>query len=224
MNLREIAREFGISALVDVMLDRVRKGAGDIASGAAKKIKDKLTDEKRAELLAFLRELEGYEKVDPPVASKNLLRRQRDRQQGKELSYKKGVKYQAGSEDEFVTLLTKLFIALSDEEELESRIATFLWLGNMDDEEFDATLEFLKHDVVLQYGRKIPHVIREMLLEFKKLSEEFGLNKSLRKIDATVGGRMEKINDGLEKRWWVRSSKKKSWLPSIFSFLKRRRA
>lgn len=224
MNFKEIGREFGISVIVDVILDKMRKGVGMIAADTAEKIKKKLTDEKRAELLSFLRELAAYGE-NGKKASETLLRRQRDRQERKALAYDPRKKYLPGSEDEFVTLLTKLFIALSDDErELESRIATFIWLGEMEDLEFDAKLEFLKHDVVLQYGRRIPHVIREMWLEFKDLSKEFGLEKSLRKVDASVGGKMQQINDGLEKHWWVRSSHKKTGLPGIFGFLRRKRS
>jgi len=189
MDLKGIAREFGVAVLVDIVFNKMRGRVS--AEDMAEKIKKKLTDEKRAELLAFLRKLEGYEKVDPPVAARNLLRRQRDRQQGKELSYKPGVRYQSGSEDEYVTLLTKLFIALSDDEqEFESRIETFLWLGNMDDEEFDATLEFLKHDVVLKYGRKIPYAIQDMLCEFNKFLNESGLGESLCKADKQLAGKL----------------------------------
>lgn len=200
MNLKEIAREFGISAIVEVLFDKVRKGAGMIAADATEKIKNKLTDEKRAELLAFLRELAGYSE-DGRVASDNLLRRQRERQEGKKLSYNLGKKYPAGSEDEFVTLLTKLFIALSDDErEIESRTATFIWLGNMKDEEFDAKLEFLKHDVVLQYGRRIPYIISEMYKEFKSLSDDFGIGKSLCEADKNLAGKLRDFRSFLNSK------------------------
>lgn len=204
----EIAREIGIAIISSVGVDVLfHKMKGEAADAVVKTIKKKLNDESRAEMLTFICELAGH---DEPQASENLLRRQRERQNEAEISYKPGVKYPPGSEDEFVTLLTKLYIALSDDErEKESRIEMFARLGNMSDEDFDATLKFLDHDIAMQYIRKGLYILGLTVKEVMDLLKELGANEAIRKADSFIGGEMKKINDNLESNWWVRSSHKK---------------
>ena len=69
--MKKITRQFVIAAIVNILLNKIRKVATTDTEG---KMQGKLplTDEKRAKLLVFLSELEGYEQVDPLVAPKNL--------------------------------------------------------------------------------------------------------------------------------------------------------
>jgi len=70
--MKKITRQFVIAAIVNILLNKIRKVATTDTEG---KMQEKLTltDEKRAKLRALLRELEEYEQVDPLVAPKNLM-------------------------------------------------------------------------------------------------------------------------------------------------------
>lgn len=200
--LTELIKEIGVAFGMDVLFDKIRKEGAPVI---ADKMKKKITDERRAEMLTFIRELAARD----PFASETLLRRQRDRQEEKEISYLPGKKYLAGSEDMYVTLLTKLHAALDDSnDEKESRFEMFKWLGRMNDQEFDATLEFLNHDIVMQYIRKAAQIAGMAIPEIKRLMEELKVKEVLHKLDSGVGGVLGKINDNLEGRWWIRSKYK----------------
>lgn len=196
--LLELLKEIGVAFGMDVLFDKLKKEGAPVV---VDKMKKKITDEHRAEMLTFIRELAARD----PLASETLLRRHRDRQEEKEISYLPGKRYLAGSEDTYVTLLTKLHTALSDSDgEKESRFEMFKWLGRMNDQEFDATLEFLNHDVVMQYIRKTAQIAGMAIPEIKRLIEKFEVKESLRKVDSGVGSVLEKLNDNLERRWWIR--------------------
>ena len=70
--MKKIIRGVIISATVNILFNEIRKMA---SADTTEKMQGKLllTDEKRAKLLVFLSELEGYEQVDPLVAPKNLM-------------------------------------------------------------------------------------------------------------------------------------------------------
>lgn len=209
--LLELLKEIGVAFGMDVLFDKLKKEGAPIV---VDKVKKKISDEHRAEMLTFIRELAARD----PLASETLLRRHRDRQEEKEISYLPEKRYLAGSEDMYVTLLTKLHTALGDSGgEKESRFEMFKWLGRVSDQEFDATLEFLHHDVVLQYIRKAAQIAGMAIPEIKRLMEKFKVKESLCKIDSGVGEKLKKINHNLEGRWWIRKAevetdgKKRHW-------------
>jgi len=195
--IAEIAKEVGIALGMDVIFDKFKKEGVAVA---ADKIKKKLTDEHRAELLAFIRKIAAYD----TLASEALLRRQRDRQQELPKPYRTTDKYPPCSEDLYVTLLAKLYMALGDSaEEEEARIEVFCWLGRMNDKDFDSTLEFLHHDVVMQYIHKIKGVAN-MLPEIKDFLNYLKNNQEIREADTYLGTKLSNFNDRLEKKWWIR--------------------
>jgi len=170
INVKEVVKEFGIAAFVATVLDMFKDGIkekGKEAINAGMKLATKkLTEEYRGELLAFiLKDVAEYFE-EGKTAAENFMKRQAIRQTEGEKSYSTTMpkeRYQPGDEDKMVGLLTKLFKALDGtsektpeaaEKELQLRLTTFVALGNMSDEQFDTTLEFLSHDVLVQWLKK----------------------------------------------------------------------
>ncbi|MEK7146665.1 MAG: hypothetical protein AAB772_00225 [Patescibacteria group bacterium] len=148
----EVFKEVGIALGLDILMKELsKKGARE----GSRIIVKKLTDEHRAEVLVFIvRELAQADQI----AADNLLRRQKMRQ------FCEG-KYQPGDEDKYVTLLAKLYLTLDGtdgsgkekadgQKERDSRLQIFRWLGGISDPDFDAALEFLNHDVFIQWLKK----------------------------------------------------------------------
>lgn len=121
-------------------------------------------DEARGEMIAFISSLPD------DYASVNLHRRHLDRMKCKNKTYpnkdvNRNEKYLIGSEDLFSDVLTKLFVAMNGSEkstqdeanlEKEMREEIFINLGNMNDEEFDSSLEMLyQRPAIVNYIRKM---------------------------------------------------------------------
>ncbi len=146
----EILKEIVVTGVIAGGLDALRNGAKKTGDVVVDKIISKM-EERRGEMLAFIR---GLAQRDSQ-SSKNLLERQRVRQFCQPRSYGEDKKpYVPGDEDHFVTLLTKLYIALDEPHEKKIRTEVFVWLGRLSDEDFDATIEFLHHDVFIQWLKR----------------------------------------------------------------------
>ena len=197
----EIVKEIGVATGVNVVMEKMKAKVGE---HAAEEVKKKLTDEHRAELLAYLGELGAYNEV----ASKNLLRRQAERNAQVPRSYGGHEKYKPGDEDRYVTLLTKLYLALNDEHEKNARMETFGWLGEMSDEEFDAALELLNHDVILQYAQKGWWIIQLAWGKFYCADPDnlgvwqkrYIIQENFRKADRKTAGILWKLDKWLDKK------------------------
>jgi len=147
LNPLELLKEIGVVAVFDAVKERLKTEAGrEVVGQVLEKVKKSL-EESRAELMAFVIKLG----VEEPTASKNLKQRQEDRQLLRPRNYGKYEPYKYGDETKYVNLLTKLYKALDEPEEEEERKEVFKFLGHMPDEEFDTFLEFLNHDIVIQW-------------------------------------------------------------------------
>lgn len=169
--LGEILKEIIVSGLVAGGLDAVKNGLKKTGEKAGEKVAEKIIskmDERRGEMLAFIR---GLVKRDP-IASDNLLRRQRERQFCLPRSYGNKERYVPGDEDHFVTLLTKLYIALDEPHEKTIRTEIFVWLGSLSDEDFDATIEFLHHDVFIQWFKRSWGWIKQIGVKYQTADHE----------------------------------------------------
>lgn len=190
----EIVKEIGVATGVNVVMEKMKAKMGD---QVAEEVKKKLTDEHRAELLAYLCGLEAYSKK----ASKSFLRRQAERQVLAPRSYGDHDKYKPGDEDRYITLLTKLYLALDDEHEKNARIQTFKWLGEMSDEEFDAVLEVLHHDVILQYFKKAWWIVQLAW-------EKFRANQTINKCGIEAVSELTDLNTWLNNQWWTKGTRR----------------
>lgn len=170
-NLGEIFKEVVIAGVIAGLVDGFKVGARKEGEIVAEKIVKKF-EEHRAEMFAFLRSLAAKDEE----ASKKLFERQRIRKLCQNKSYS-DEKYKPGDEDLYVELLTKLFMALNEPSEQNTRREIFKWLGHLSDEDFDLTLEFLRHDVFVQW-------IRRFWGGFKAVSNEF--YSALKKIKAKL--------------------------------------
>lgn len=190
----EIVKEIGVATGVNVVMEKMKTKVGE---HVAEEVRKKLTDEHRAELLAYLGELDAYNKK----ASKNLLRRQAERNAQAPRSYGNHEKYKPGDEDRYVTLLTKLYLALDDEHEKNARMQTFEWLGEMGDEEFDAVLELLNHDVILQYTQKGWRIVK---LAWEKLRA----NQTVNECNSAAVNELTNLNQWLNGQWWTNGTRR----------------
>lgn len=196
----EIAKEVGIALGLDIMFKKFYEKGADKASEAVIK---KITEEHRAELLSFIRHLGvQYDKE----SSENLLRRQRLRQTCSPIPYNPTLRYQHGSEDSYVNLLTKLYIALNDsDKERNDRIEIFKWLGRLNEQDFDATLEFLNHDAFIQWMKRSWGWIKEA---FRILYSMDPASPGLyQKIDVKIEPEIKSINNDLES--WLNKRRTK---------------
>ncbi|MEK7520018.1 MAG: hypothetical protein AAB581_02120 [Patescibacteria group bacterium] len=165
MKIPEFIRELGGALGLDILFKGLTRESARVV---IEELKKKVTDEHRAELLVYIRGLIGYgpEGIN---ASAALLRRQQMRKEQRERAYAPHAKYESWSEDEFVTLLSKLYLFLSDTvQERESRREVFLWLGNVGDQEFDAFIQTLHHEKILQLIKKYWHELKKAWEEFWK--------------------------------------------------------
>lgn len=141
---KEIGKEIVISGIMAGLIDFFRDVFGKkIPQGIEKKFV-----ESRDEMLTFIQGL------DDRLASKNLLERWKKRQLCKPRSYGEKEKYKYGDEIDFAERLTKLYKSLDEPQERWQRVEMFKWFGRMNDEEFDLFIEFLNHDVVIQWLKK----------------------------------------------------------------------
>lgn len=162
---KEVAKEFTIAGFMAIIIEIVKGGLKDVLQ---KKI-EKSFKESRGEFFAWLPSLARENKK----AFENLRRRQciRQKPDGKR-TYPPYTLYGPGSEDLMVQLLTGLFIAMGEKNELESRKNIFIYLGMLSDEEFDQALEFLNHDVLTQWFNKLKLWVKEVGQEIKELDKK----------------------------------------------------
>lgn len=153
INLFEILKETAISLGVHTAL---QKAAGGAVAEGGKLIIKKVTDEHRAELLAYIRN-GGYT---------NIWRRYEAT-----LSEKGGA---PGDENRFVNLLSKPIMALSD---MPDELRKFFDnLEKMTDNEFKEALYFLENDTVTQIAKKIWNKIDDGLKQLAPAINEFAEN------------------------------------------------
>ncbi len=201
----EILKEIAIAVGFDVAFKKFAEKEG---VALAQFVEKKLTDEHRAELLAFIRELATYDKE----ASDKLLDRQRQRQYCARKTYPDAhgnyATYAPGEEDRLVTLLTKLYMALADNhEERSSRIEVFTWLGHMEDREFDAALEFLHHDVIFQWFQKARQIVVMAWPQFYSrdprnpgLWQKTHASENIKEADRKIAGALNTFNAWLDRK------------------------
>lgn len=189
-NLGEIFKEVVIAGVIAGLVDGFKVGARKEGEIVAEKIVKKF-EEHRAEMLAFLRGLAASDKE----ASEKLFERQRIRSLCQKKFYSEE-RYKPGDEDLYVELLTKLYMALNEPSEKEIRVEVFKWLGHLSDEDFDLTIEFLKHDVFIQW-------LRRFWGGFKTISKEFysalkKIKDKLYSTDPQVPGLYQKVYPEVE--------------------------
>lgn len=137
MNILEILRETAISLGVHTAL---QKTAADATVEGGKKIIQKIMDNDRAVLLTIIRT--GIANSGPfPVMWERY---------EKTLQENGGM---PGEENRWVTLLSRLVVALKKEPEKLKKV--FLDLENINDNQFKEVLYFLEHDPVQQIFKKI---------------------------------------------------------------------
>lgn len=194
----ELAVAVGAALGVESFFHSIKKEG---ATAVVTAVKKKLTDEGRAELLAFLMvDLANYDET----ASRNILRRLEECNKKPE------------GDNKIVTLLGKLYISLSDtEQEKATRLESFRILGDMEDEKFYNALEALNHDIVMRFIKRLPEVTDKFIKEFTEILEKLGVFKALHKTDEFVGNKLEKVNNDIEKRLWVQLARKKSLARSL---------
>ena len=189
LNFTEILKEMGIAGVMVGIMDAIKEALKDGAKKAGEVATDKILkkfEERRDEMLAFIR---GLSAIDP-YASATLLRRHEERNFCQKRSYSDEC-YKPGDENEFVELLTKLYVALDEPDERNIRIQVFKWLGNIPDKEFDARLEFLKHDVVLQWLKKFLGYAKQAINKFYSTNvENLGLYQELDRKAAQLAQRI----------------------------------
>lgn len=198
-NIGEVLKEVGITGLMiaifDALKNTVKDGAKEAGDVLKKKITEELIEEKRGEMLGFLRSLAANDLK----ASKTLLDRQVARQGCEPRNYKdkNGINqpYLPGDENTFVKLLTKLYMALDEPDEQNTRVQVFVWLGNLEDEEFDSRLEFLNHDVVLQYAKLL-------LAKARVLIDQFSSSSVYKQIDQKAAGLATIIDEKVQNPSW----------------------
>lgn len=146
-----IARESLIAILAAIGVDRVK-------NRKPTRVLPKTSEAYKAELLGFIKNLENTS----PKASKNFLERYERRKKWQEHGY------EPGDASEFVELLAQLFRHLEDAPKEREKL--FVWLGGMDDQEFDVLLTFLKHDKFSDWLKNSWRWARVNAREFHKLA------------------------------------------------------
>lgn len=200
----EITVAIGAALGVESFVHSLKKEG---ATAVVTAVKKKLTDEGRAELLAFLMvDLANYDER----ASKNILRRLAECNAKPE------------GDNKIVTLLGKLYISLSDtEREKATRLQSFRILGRMKDKRFYNALEALNHDYVMRLIKRLPDITEEVFNGFVSTLTKLGIFTALQATDAFAAGKLKELNDNLEKHWWVRLSNKKGirWSLALMALL-----
>lgn len=127
----------------------------------------------RHELLPKIKGLEA----EDSEASKNLLNWWTKRQKlGVWMdAEKKSHRYKHGDEAKFEKNMTDLTMYLNQDENVQKQV--LIWLGNMEEYEFNIILELLEFDTFLQWFKKSWHFAKDAIGK--------GLD-SLRKLDASV--------------------------------------
>jgi hypothetical protein len=155
LSLIEILKEIGIAGLMASIMDAakgaVKDGVKKAGDAVFTKISKEMEEEYRVRLLTFIRELA----IIDPWASAQFIRRHEDRQFCRPRTYGNHKSYVSNDENKYVMLLSKLYIGLDEPEEQNARVQIFKWLGNIPDEEFDSRIEFLNHDMVIQYATRL---------------------------------------------------------------------
>jgi len=146
----KVARESLIAILAAIGVDKV-------TSKKQTEILPKTLEFYKVKLLASIRKLQETSER----ASKNLLERYRKREQWQEHGYS------PGDASEFVKLLATLFMYL--EYAPKEREKLFIWLGEMEDQEFDILLTFLRHDNFLNWLKNSWRWAGNNAHEFRKL-------------------------------------------------------
>lgn len=150
--IEKILALFGAHAAFEGLQTAIKKTAGDAVGTIVKKV----TDEHRAELLAYIHN-GGYT---------NIWRRYEAT-----LPIKGGA---PGDENRFVNLLSKSIMALKDTpDELKN---LFNGLEKMTDDEFKEALYFLENDTVTQIAKKIWNKIDDGLKQLAPAINEFAEN------------------------------------------------
>lgn len=194
----EVTVAIGAALGVESFVHSLKKeGAAAVVTA----VKKKLTDEGRAELLAFLMvDLANYDET----ASKNILRRLEE------------CNAKSEGDNKLVTLLGKLYISLSDtEQEKATRLESFRILGGMEDDKFYSALESLNHDFVVRILKRLPEITEDVLKVFTDTLEKLGVFTALRKTDTFVCKKLKETNNVIEKHWWVQLANKKSLTRSL---------
>jgi len=148
---KEIGKEILISGIMAGLIDLLRDVLG-------KKIPERIGkkfEEYRDEMMTFIQGL------DDRKASKNLWSRWKVRELCQPRSYGKKEPYKHGDEINFVERLTRLYKSLDEPQEHWQRVEVFKWLGRMEDEEFDLFLEFLNHDLIMQWFKRSWLLLKE---------------------------------------------------------------
>lgn len=207
-SVKNIAESFSGAFFAEWILHDKKNGITEAIAGKAK---EKLTDTSRVKLVELFRIMEGRNKI----AAENLQRHQRERNDGAVISYKPEIpgkpreRYRPGSENTLNELLAKTYLRYDDSEMgQEARLEMFEWLGEMSDEKFDATLEAINHDVVMQYIRLIPYAVKDALTAVMQMIEDIGKDETLHKLDVYVATQLDEFIEFLdskgiyERTWW----------------------
>jgi len=176
LNIGEVGKEVGITAGGIAIFELIKKAMGLMKMGSrtvaaeairelgskaametAKKVQEKMNDHYRAKLLVFLQKMETSSNPKQQSAAKNIRKRQEDRQFCRPRPYTDGKNYLPGEENLLVDCLGKILILKESEKEKEVTdediINFFVWLGELPPQEFDSAIEFLNHDIVMQWLR-----------------------------------------------------------------------
>ncbi len=141
----------------------IREVGSKAAAETAKKVQAKMSDHYRAKLLVFLQKMESSTEPRQQSAAKTIRKRQEDRQFCRPRSYSDGGNYRPGEENLLVNCLGKVLILKEPEKEVAAEAAAteketinfFVWLGELPPQEFDSAIEFLNHDIVMQWLRML---------------------------------------------------------------------
>jgi len=135
----------------------IREVGSKAAVETAKKVQEKMSDHYRAKLLVFLQKMESSTEPRQQSAAKNIRKRQEDRQFCRPRPYTSEGDYRPGEENLLVDCLGKVLILKEPEKEAaateEETVKFFVWLGELPPQEFDSAIEFLNHDIVMQWLR-----------------------------------------------------------------------
>ncbi|MBI3638397.1 hypothetical protein HY227_01480 [Candidatus Wolfebacteria bacterium] len=202
----EVAKEGVLAILGAIFWDLIKTFFRNSAHKGGEIAAEKLTKkfaERRDEMLSFIRGLVSRG-GSAKRASQNLIKRWEKRQKRAKKSYRVNGKvayYKPYDEAIFAERITKLYTSLDEKGERKARIEIFIWIGNMSDEEFDLFLEFLNHDIVIQFLRRSwewlkwawPHIYCSDLKNpglYQQFKEKLGVAKATKKL--------AKVNRGLK--------------------------
>lgn len=181
--VKDIFLATGIASTLDWIWKRVGEKTWDKAADkVVGYVEQRIKDEHRVELFSFLElDLRTGSAAEKRAAERLLLLQQMKNRKA-EKPYKKGECYKAGDEDHFIHILTKLYVTLDAPEHHDARRELFKKLGNEDFEVIDNKIEFLNHDVAMQwFSRTLEWIQTESLKLNQKVNEFLApKNKALR--------------------------------------------